>query len=253
MSGIRYLSPPLPVHMADAWFETATLGHFWVRRRFEAFRALWGGRPLAGAAIAEFGCGHGLVLRQFEEQLGLSGDGFDLNEGALKQSVVRDGRLFCYDVHQRLPEFREAYDLAVLFDVIEHIEDDAAFLRSVLFHLKPGGRIAVNVPAHMSLFSWYDTRVGHQRRYDIGTMRASAAAAGLKVDAFSYWGNPYVPLLQVRRRRKVPAHYSEAEAVDRGFRPPGRLANAFLLALGRMERLPRNSGGTSLLAILSRA
>ena len=54
-----------------------------------------------------------------------------------------------------------AYDLLLLMDVIEHVEDDLEFIRVSLEHLKPGGIIAINVPAHMKLYSRYDEVAGH--------------------------------------------------------------------------------------------
>jgi SAM-dependent methyltransferase len=52
-----------------------------------------------------------------------------------------------------------------LFDVIEHIPDDAATLRSFHRLLAPQGRIYATVPAHAWLWSSADVHAGHQRRY----------------------------------------------------------------------------------------
>jgi 2-polyprenyl-3-methyl-5-hydroxy-6-metoxy-1,4-benzoquinol methylase len=50
-------------------------------------------------------------------------------------------------VLEKREEFRNQYDVAILFDVIEHIEPTRPFLEAVLFHLKPGGILLVNEPA----------------------------------------------------------------------------------------------------------
>lgn len=60
----------------------------------------------------------------------------------------------------------EKYDAVIYIDVIEHIEDDAAELKEAAARLKPGGHLAIIVPAHQWLFSPFDTAIGHFRRYN---------------------------------------------------------------------------------------
>jgi SAM-dependent methyltransferase len=244
---IQYLSTPLPVHMGETWFEIATLDHFWIRRRFEVFQKLWGRRDWSGR-IGEIGCGHGLVLEQMKQAYGVTVDGFDLNEEALKLIDPGAGRLFYYNIHDHATELKQAYDTIILFDVIEHLEDDRAFVDSVRFHLKPGGRMIVNVPANQSLYSRYDKVLGHQRRYDIAMMRGVAEGCGLEIEAWTYWGFTYLPLLVLRQRTQ--ANMSDDEVTRRGFKPPGGLANSALHVLGRVEIIPNHWAGASLMAIL---
>ena len=51
-------------------------------------------------------------------------------------------------------------------DVIEHIEDDKAELEKASNLLKQGGRIFIIVPAHQYLYSPFDKKIGHYRRYN---------------------------------------------------------------------------------------
>ena len=63
-----------------------------------------------------------------------------------------------------IPE--QTYDIVIMLDVLEHIEDDSDFLqKKVLPRLKPESRIVISVPAHQSLFTSHDTFLGHYRRY----------------------------------------------------------------------------------------
>ena len=128
MSAIIHFSEGMPVNMADSWFEVATLDHFWIRRRFDVLRRLLGKDYRPSGLVAEVGCGHGLVQSQFRSAYGLAVDGFELNEHALAASVATDQPRFIYDIHERREELGGKYDLIILFDVIEHIEDDAGFL-----------------------------------------------------------------------------------------------------------------------------
>src|SRR5271170_1211129 len=68
-----------------------------------------------------------------------------------------------------LPETPQ-FDSLVYIDVLEHIEHDAAELRSALLRLKPGGKIIVLSPAHAWLYTPFDKEIGHYRRYTKATL-----------------------------------------------------------------------------------
>jgi Methyltransferase domain len=53
----------------------------------------------------------------------------------------------------------------IYVDVLEHIQDDESEMLVAAAHLAPGGRIIVLAPAFKSLYSPFDTAVGHYRRY----------------------------------------------------------------------------------------
>ncbi len=65
-------------------------------------------------------------------------DGYELNEFALSQSVAMDQPRYIYDIYERREELKGKYRMIIMFDVIEHIEDEKGFLDAVLFHLAPG-------------------------------------------------------------------------------------------------------------------
>ena len=64
------------------------------------------------------------------------------------------------------------FDSILYIDVIEHIEDDLAEIRSAGSHLAVGGHLIVLCPAHQSLYSPFDKAVGHYRRYSKNMFRA---------------------------------------------------------------------------------
>ena len=43
--------------------------------------------------------------------------------------------------------------MILLFDVLEHITEEDQFLNALLFHLKPHGKLVINVPAGQWAFS----------------------------------------------------------------------------------------------------
>ena len=61
---------------------------------------------------------------------------------------------------------QQTFDIVIMLDVLEHIEDDSAFLeQEVVPRLKPESHLVISVPAHPSLFTSHDTFLGHYRRY----------------------------------------------------------------------------------------
>ena len=84
--------------------------------------------------------------------------------------------------------FREGtLQAACAFDVVEHIEDDLAFLKSLKSLLKPGGRFFLSVPAAQSLWSDQDVYAGHFRRYSRHTLVHLLKSAGFTVEFVSYF------------------------------------------------------------------
>lgn len=57
------------------------------------------------------------------------------------------------------------FDLVCAFDVIEHVDDDGLAVREMKRVCKPGGLVAVSVPAFQLLWSHHDVVNHHFRRY----------------------------------------------------------------------------------------
>jgi SAM-dependent methyltransferase len=69
-------------------------------------------------------------------------------------------------VHGDLSALGEArFDSILLTNVLEHIADDTGFLNDLQRRLLPGGRIVIYVPALNGLYTGWDRKVGHYRRY----------------------------------------------------------------------------------------
>jgi len=61
--------------------------------------------------------------------------------------------------------FNKEFDVALAFDVLEHIKDADKGAKAIWNALKPGGLLIGAVPARMSLWSAHDVELGHHRRY----------------------------------------------------------------------------------------
>lgn len=110
-----------------------------------------------------------------------AGDGWFAGE--LVGDAPPECRFVCWDVNYTADDLAEPpspeggvervaepppgqFDLILLLDVIEHIDDDDAFLRTeIVPRLHDRSVIVVSVPAYQHLFSSHDTALGHRRRY----------------------------------------------------------------------------------------
>lgn len=248
---IEYLSPPAEVSMADRWFEIASVEHFWIQRRFEVLQKLGTGLFMDELVMAEIGCGHGLLQRQIEDIYGREVAGFDLNDYALKQNVSRRSKVYCYDIFQKAEKLRDKFDVIFLFDVLEHIAEEDRFLTALLFHLKPEGKLVINVPAGQWAFSSYDVAAGHVRRYSIQTLKATARRNGLQTQKWSYWGLPLIPTLLVRKLWLM-GRTDQSKIISEGFDSRAPLINKAFGIVSKCEWIPQESMGTSLMAIIQR-
>lgn len=96
--------------------------------------------------------------------------------------------------------FRDGVLPAVgLFDVVEHVADDHAFLSHVHDLLVDDGVAYVTVPAHAWLWSVDDVRAGHHRRYTRDSLARTLDGAGFDVAYLTAFFRPLpLPLLLVR-------------------------------------------------------
>jgi SAM-dependent methyltransferase len=251
MSNIEILSHPKPVSMADEWFQFATADHFWMqwRHRILARALKYADGPIDRAL--EIGCGHGVAREMLERDFGFPVDGCDLNRTALEMAKPGMGRLFVYDILDQEPTLLGRYDAVFLLDVIEHIRDDAGFLVAASRHLRTGGLLIVNVPAHRRLASDYDRVAGHLRRYTPSGLVNLLDLCGMETQACWQWGLLMIPLLLVRKALLRRANTNKADTtLQRGFVPPNRIARLLLDGLKNIETsLPFPMPfGTSILA-----
>jgi SAM-dependent methyltransferase len=73
-----------------------------------------------------------------------------------------------------------------LFDVVEHIEHDVAFLKTIRDILAENGLVFITVPAYKTLWSNEDVDAGHFRRYTTKQLEDKLAAAGLETVYSTY-------------------------------------------------------------------
>jgi SAM-dependent methyltransferase len=78
------------------------------------------------------------------------------------------------------------FDTIVAVNVIEHIRDDHGLVAQLAGMLKPGGKLAVYVPACPFAYGTLDRALGHYRRYTPRTLEALLSGAGLQTPTPKY-------------------------------------------------------------------
>jgi SAM-dependent methyltransferase len=246
---ITFLSPAKAVHMADEWFNCISPGHFWIRRRAEVVDDLYRGIATPDPAWLDVGCGTGLFQAHLRETHHIEARGVDLNIAALRQNPAGRTHTLCYDINDRDPGLEAAFDVISLLDVLEHIEDEDGFLTSILFHLRPGGRLIGNVPAFNLFYSKYDKVAGHQRRYSFQDLkRLTDRFPSVSIEAWTYWGFPLLPLLAARNL--LVRFKPEDSVIETGFSVRSPLVNGALRFLSTLEGRRNHLCGTSLAFVL---
>jgi SAM-dependent methyltransferase len=124
--------------------------------------------------VLDFGAGIGTISRLFKATTGIAPLAVEID--AHQRAVLNQRGLDATPGLQAVPD--ESVDLIFSSNVMEHIEDDVQVLRELHRKLRPGGHLALWVPAFPALWTSLDDRVGHFRRYTVTSVQEALKAAG---------------------------------------------------------------------------
>jgi len=113
---------------------------------------------------------------------------------------------------RRLPFADARFDLVMLTDLWEHVDDHRAVAAEAFRVLRPGGALLVAVPSGMDLWSGHDVALGHVRRYEREELVDLVAGAGFEVVDVGSWNVLLRPVVRLRRRKHTESA-SEMEQV----------------------------------------
>lgn len=216
-----------------AFEELATLEdqHFWFVARNELICGLIRKFFPQAMTFMEVGCGTGFVLRQVARSRDWARlVGSELHPAGLVHARRRlpPGTELVQMDARRIPA-QATFDLIGAFDVIEHIADDEAVLKSMRSAVVAGGGIVITVPQHPILWSRADEVAHHVRRYRRGELEVKLRRAGFDILYSSSFTSLLLPLLAASRlsekRRGEDAYEFKLN--------PG--LNRLLLSLSRLE------------------
>jgi SAM-dependent methyltransferase len=210
--------------------------------------------PAPPARVLEIGCGLGSFGRLLATRYDYTGLEPDRTAYAAALERVGDlGRVLDIRVEELPPG---DFDLVCAFEVLEHIEDDLAALRTWQAQLRPGGSLLVSVPAGRDRFGPTDVKAGHFRRYDVGDLRSVLAEAGYANVAVRAYGFPVGYALEWGRnlyasRHAGPESMAERTSASGRWLQPPEWAGVGTWALAwpwRLVQRPFGGHGTGLVA-----
>ncbi len=183
--------------------------HWWFLGRRAVILAEMARRlPATRARLAELGCGSGGMLEalsRFGNAVGVETDAVLRARAQARGLDVRAGAL-----PDAIPLSPGRWDAVCLFDVLEHVGDEAAALAACRRLLAPDGRLFVTVPAYAWLWSRHDELLGHRRRYTARALRHVVEGAGFAVERVTYFNTvlalPIMAVRMVRAALRRPSH-----------------------------------------------
>lgn len=191
------------------------------------------------AKVANIGCGAG-TFTQFLAEAGYSVTATEPDSDAFliaatrvpAGSEVRPIGLF--DV------MGETFDVVVMHDVLEHIDEEGAALDKIKSLLRPGGLFIMTVPALDWLYGQHDEQLGHYRRYSKSSVRRAMKGRLdiLKLRYFGFFSIPIVWLLSKTLKKEYPQSATSGISV---------ISRAYGLVCRIEERLPLPLGTSVML------
>ena len=179
------------------------------------------GAQVAAGRLLDVGCGHGLLLDEARSR-GYETVGLELSRSAARHAREALG----LDVHEQPVESfvdLDGFDVVVLADVIEHLDDPVAAVDRCAGLLRPGGVLCVVTPDPSSMTAriagrrWWGFVPAHACLLPRATLRELLAARGLVISAD-------VPLVRSFSARRWVCGL--AERLGPVGRPVERLADA---------------------------
>jgi 2-polyprenyl-3-methyl-5-hydroxy-6-metoxy-1,4-benzoquinol methylase len=219
--------------------------HWWFRARERFIIRRIQRLGLRDARILDVGCGDALFFPALEPFGAVAG--VEPDASVVSAATRRAGRVHVgpFEGFAGTPG---GYDLILMLDVLEHVDDPAAALRHAAELVRrPAGTLLVTVPALPWLWTSHDAVNHHRRRYRRDELGAALRAAGFEpLDLRYLFSGLVAPKLAVRALERLGTR-----SVDETALPAPRLNRLLERATGallRIEEVVAPPLGTSVFA-----
>jgi hypothetical protein len=112
------------------------------------------------------------------------------------KELARNKNIFLFkSLDEAAVDLKKPADLILLLDVVEHIQDDKAFLRMLHNHplVNEKTHIMITVPAFQKLFCSHDHFLGHYRRYTNNSLLQTTKECGFQKVKLGYFFFSLIP------------------------------------------------------------
>lgn len=202
--------------------------------------------------IFDLGCGTGEMvdmLREFGEVSAIDSSAEAV--GSCRQRFGDEVAVTVGRIPDHLPEPGTVQAITA-FDVLEHLDDDEAALRSIHGALPAGGLLVASVPAFGFLWGPHDVLAGHRRRYTRSQLRRRLIVAGFSVERICYFNSVLFPgVAGVRLLRRLRPGQPPPPQSDFAMPPPmvNRVLRGLFSTEARLLRVGSLPFGVSILAV----
>lgn len=149
-------------------------------------------RPFLGNTVAEIGAGNGNFTNFLVEEKIKKIFAFEpsnnmytqLSDKFKENNKVTTINKFFEEKYQELKNF---FDSVLYINVLEHIENDKQELEYAYKTIKKNGHILIFVPAMSFLFSDFDKKIGHFRRYNKKSLIEIIRKSGFSIKDVRYF------------------------------------------------------------------
>ena len=211
--------------MADDWEQRYAQSRFF-RMRYKEFEKLFNEFCVSGSVVLDYGCGSGALINIFIETSKLI-IGTDLSK---RMRAVARKKFNSFDnvsIINNNELKKKSFDLLVCSSVIEYVEKDIEFIRTICSYLRPEGLIIITLPnrngalqilnKHIISKIQNKSYVEYQKRnYTIESARKLLAAAQMEtLKLYSASGLPMLSRLGMGElffcvAKKAPVHCLES-------------------------------------------
>lgn len=167
----------------------------------------------APSTVLEIGCSSGFLLRELLQRLPRHRIiGADYTRGTLEALAAKmpGVPLVQFDL-TKCPLPDAFVDVAVLINVLEHIDDHKAAVAQLFRIVRPGGSVIIEVPANSSLFDVYDRVLMHYRRYNMSDLVNLLTSAGFEIERRSHLGFLLYPAFYLAKRLNQIRYRKQAD------------------------------------------
>lgn len=185
--------------------------------------------------LLDVGCGTGawldVVKTHTDDFLGV-----DTSEEALEFCRSRGHTSLLRADATSIPRPAGSFELLTALGVIEHVDDDQAFLDEARRLLAPGGLMVLMTSSFPFLWSMSDVANEHRRRYYLSALNDKIRKTGFRTLRFSHFNFLLFPALAsalIAHRLVVGL---ESDRPERILPRPARPLNAALTAILRVEK-----------------
>lgn len=159
------------------------------RHRRRLIVKLVGGLP--HESVLDLGCGDGTMLAALAARVPATYSGVDISGPAIELARKRMPQATLWQSDLANIQFPSVYDVGVLSEVLEHLDDD----KGLLCRLAPYVRhVVISVPGGPA--DKVDRRYGHVRNYVGNALRVTMEESGFEVVHCRHWGWPFFELVQ---------------------------------------------------------